>query len=103
MRGCLVDPGRQKADKVQEDVRFLILLCRIFHGKKLSVISDVPGKYKSRIIDFHSHFFSVVFAWQHKNSPSHAGSSDSLFPPDHLFEVEFTLCCHNRQLILQVV
>lgn len=35
--------------------------------------------------------------------PSHAGPSGSLFPPDHLFEVELTLCCHNRQLILQVV
>lgn len=27
----------------------------------------------------------------------------SLFPPDHLFQVELTLCCHDRQLVLQVV
>lgn len=31
------------------------------------------------------------------------GPSSSLFPPDHLSEVELTLCCHNGQLILQVV
>lgn len=35
--------------------------------------------------------------------PSHAGPSGSLFPPDHLFEVELTLRGHNRQLILQMV
>lgn len=35
--------------------------------------------------------------------PSLAEAGDSLFSPDHLFEVEFTLCRHNRQLILQVV
>lgn len=31
------------------------------------------------------------------------GQVGSLFPPDHLFEVDLTLCCYNRQLVLQVV
>lgn len=56
MRDSLVDPGRQKAEKVQGDVRCLTVLRKIVHGKKVSVISFVPEKYPSTINDFHFGF-----------------------------------------------
>lgn len=59
LRGRLVDPGRQKAEKVQGDVRCLTLLSRIVHGKKVPGISFVPDKYPSGINDFH--FFLCMF------------------------------------------
>lgn len=61
-----VDPGQQKAEKVQEDVRCLtLLLSRMVHGKKVSVVSFVPDKYPSGINVFHI-YVSVAFAWEHK-------------------------------------
>lgn len=101
MRDSLVDPGRQKAEKVRGDVRCLTFL--IVHGKMKSVMSFVPDKNPSRINDFQVCFSPVVSAWGCKNPASHAGPDGSLFPPDHLFEVELALCCHNRQLVLKVV
>lgn len=48
------------------------------------------------ILDMHPYSASAC-------SPSLAEAGGSLFSPDRLFEVELTLRCHNRQLILQVV
>ena len=65
MRNSSVDPGRQKAAKVQEDVRCLtLLLSRMVHGNKVSLVSFVPDKYPSGINVFHI-CVSVVFAWEH--------------------------------------
>lgn len=121
----------KKAENVQEDVRCFILLSRIVRGGKMSVISSGPGNnphWRSIsifVFAWEDKNLLVVQQGQRRKSgqflicrhvmhiylymryivylPPCMGPSSSLFPPDHLSEVELTLCCNNGQLILQVV